>query len=202
MSLQPVCHAVSVRSSRFISTTYSVRFRGKPKFNLRFCKFHGIIQFAGQPPAKRVLASFQGLKSGGRLPYAQGRKITTPPYSAMVNTTRRLFPVRKPKDTPGADWTGSPAPKMAPPKKSQRKTTDYCFMERSTPHYVTILCRSRLQLSLPASQVRRFDVGVLLVVVVDGGLDGILGEHAAVKLDGRQALEGSVSNMSKICDPA
>jgi hypothetical protein len=51
-------------------------------------------------------------------------------------------------------------------------------------------CRRRLKLCSPPCQASGLRGRVLLVVVVDGRLDGILGKHAAVELDWWEALCG------------
>lgn len=47
---------------------------------------------------------------------------------------------------------------------------------------------SSLELGAGASEVGGLGLGVLGAVVLDGGLDGILGKHAAVQLDRGEAL--------------
>jgi hypothetical protein len=77
-----------------------------------------------------------------------------------------------------------------PPPPTLKKSC--CSLVDRGPRSAANSCRRRLKLGSPPCQAGGLRGRVLLVVVVDGRLDGILGKHAAVELDRWEALCGGL----------
>ena len=59
-------------------------------------------------------------------------------------------------------------------------------VNRITTRLHTLNLNLRHALRAPQSQIRLLRLGVLGVVIADGGFDGVFRQHAAMQLDGRQ----------------
>jgi len=128
----------------------------------------------------------------------QKHKATTPPYSSNKGWYNP-FLCRKQIQLKG----------LICPPRCVSFSDQLCYGSPRAPqlsapiiHAKLSLCGHCLELLLPTSKVGRLGLGVLFVVVVDGRLDGILCEHAAMQLNGRQALRNVSKKVSiRISDP-